>query len=72
MGQKYVEQSMLKISSRNEQHETDIFNGKWQVSGITQPAELCDEGFNWKNILTLKVEDNKFDRKVREALEIQF
>ena len=53
-GKKHVGESKLKISSRAEQHETDIFNGKWQISGITQHAELCDEGFDWENISTLK------------------
>ena len=30
------------------------------------------KGFDWENTSTLKVEDRRFDRKVREALEIQF
>ena len=34
-------------------------------------AKTCKEGFDWENTSTLKIEDSRFDRKVREALEIQ-
>ena len=70
-GKKYVGETKLKISSRAEQHKMDIFNKKWTTSGITQHAEICKEGYDWENVYTLKIEDNRFDRKVREALEIQ-
>ena len=33
--------------------------------------QSCDAEFDWKNLKTMKVEERKFDRKVREALEIQ-
>ena len=70
-GKKYVGETKLKISSRAEQHKMDIFNKKWTTSGITQHAEICKEGYDWENVYTLKIEDNRFDRKMRESLEIQ-
>ena len=40
---------------------------KWDTSGISFHANTCKEGFDWDNVKTMKI-----DRKVREALEIQF
>ena len=41
-------------------------------AGVSFHAKTCKEGFDWENTSTLKIEDRRFDRKVREALEIQF
>ena len=35
-------------------------------------AESCERGYKWENIKVLKIEGNRFDRKVCEALEIQY
>ena len=35
-------------------------------------ANTCKEEFDWEKTSTLKIEDRRFDRKVREALEIRF
>ena len=39
-------------------------------SGVASHSRLCKE-VEWEKIETLKVERHRFDRKVREALEIQ-
>ena len=34
-------------------------------------SQICSAGFDWENVKTLKVEERRFERKVREPLEIQ-
>ena len=35
-------------------------------------TEISDKGIEWESLTTLKVKNNKFDRKVQEALGIQY
>ena len=69
---RYVGETKLKVSTRIKQHERTIKDKKWDSSGVSFHAKTCKEGFDWENTSTLKIEDRRFDRKVREALEIQF
>ena len=69
---RYVGETKLKVSTRIQQHEKTIRDEKWDSSGVSFHAKTCKEGFDWDNVSTLKIEDRRFDRKVREALEIQF
>ena len=55
-----------------KQHKKNVEDEKWDLSGITNHAKICKEGMKWDDASLLKMEENKFDRKVREALEIQF
>ena len=72
-GSKYDgETSLIKVSTRLEQHQKSITDRKWDFSGISNHAQSCKKGFEWDRSSTLKVEDMKFDRKVREALQIPF
>ena len=66
---RYVGETKLKVSTRVKQHEKSVKDKKW---GVSFHAKTCKEGFDWDNVKTIKIEDRKFDRKVREALEIQF
>ena len=68
---RYVGETKLKVSTRIKQHERTIKDKKWDSSGVSFHAKTCKEGFDWENTSTLKIEDRRFDRKVREALEIQ-
>ena len=54
-----------------EQHKKSIQDEKWDLTGISNHAKVCKQGFEWENTKTLTVEQKKFQRKVREALEIQ-
>ena len=67
---RYVGETKLKISTRIKQHEETIKYKKWDSSGVFFHAKICKEGFNWENTSTLKIEDRRFDHKVRETLEI--
>lgn len=71
-GKKYVGETSMKVSTRLEQHKKSIQDKKWDLTGISNHAQTCQQGFRWNDVDVLKVEDRKFDRKVREALEIQF
>ena len=48
-----------------------IESGKWDKTGLSTHAKNCHGQIDWNGVKTLKTESNKFDRKVREALEIQ-
>ena len=72
-GKSYVGETKLKISSRIAQHQQCTWEGKWDRSAVAEHSKNCHGYFDWlskKN--TLKVESKDFDRKVREALEIQY
>ena len=71
-GKKYVGETSLKVSTRVAQHRKNVEDERWDISGITNHAKDCKEGLNWEDAKLLKNEENRFDRKVREALEIQF
>ena len=71
-GKKYVGETGLKVSTRVNQHKKNVIDRKWDVSGITNHARTCKQGFKWDEASLLRIEEKKFDRKVREALEIQF
>ena len=40
-------------------------------TGVSEHALKCHGQIDWNNAKVLKVENHKFSRKVREALEIQ-
>ena len=63
---------MVVVSTCIKQHKQTIKDKKWDSSGVSFHAKTCKKEFNWENTLTLKIEDRRFDRKLREALEIQF
>ena len=70
-GKKYVGETSLKVSTRMEQHKKTIRDEKWDLTGISSHSQICKAGFDWENVKTLKVDERRFERKVREALEIQ-
>ena len=71
-GKRYVGETKLKTYNRLEQHKDYIKKKAWDSSGISFHAKDCKIGIDWENSKILKIENKRFDRKVREALEIQF
>ena len=67
----YIGETKIQIRSRNLQHQENTRKEKWDQSGVVSHSRLC-EGVNWNEIETVCVERNRFNRKVREALEIQY
>ena len=61
----------MKVSTRSMQHQVYISKGKWENSGITSHSNRCYGEVQFDKTETVKVIYNRFDRKVREAFEIQ-
>ena len=68
---RYIGETKLQIRTRTQQHQKSLNEGKHHQSAIATHIKFCTEEINWEKTKTLKVETKKFDRKVREALEIQ-
>ena len=69
----YIGETKLQVRTRVKQHEENVFKGNWDKSALATHAKTCTNGsIDWNNIETVKVENNTFNRKVREALEIQY
>ena len=67
----YIGETKVKINTRAEQHKGYIEKGQWTKSGCAAHARICEGPIKFDEIETTKVVSNRFDRKVREALEIQ-
>ena len=66
----YIGETKMQIRTRNDQHQDSMKKEQWENSGAAAHSRTCN-GIQWNNIETLKVEKKRFDRKVRETLEIQ-
>ena len=60
-----------KVNSRTKQHEADVEKQRWDNSAIAMHSKNCKGRIEFENTETVAVETNKFNRTVREALEIQ-
>lgn len=66
----YIGQTKIQIRSRNKQHQESARKRQWENSGAAAHSKDCD-GIQWGETTTLKRENKRFEREVREALEIQ-
>ena len=66
----YIGETKLQTRTRIKDRKGYIAKEKWDESGVSSHSKLCKD-VEWNEIETSKVERNRFDRKVREALEIQ-
>ena len=72
-GKTYIGETRKQISTRLKEHKKCIDNQKWEQSAVADHCHNCDKNINWENnTKTLSIENNNFQRKVREALEIQY
>ena len=55
---------VAEVLTRIIQHQKFITDEKWDTRGVS-------DAFCWTETKLLKTEEGKFERKVREALEIQ-
>ena len=67
----YIGQTKARICTRIGQHKGYVEKGQWARSGIASHAQTCEESPLFDQATTIKQESNRFDRCVREALEIQ-
>ena len=68
----YTGETKLKICTRGQQHQKNVRQNIIDNSGIVNHSRKCNKGIDWEEMRTLKIESNRFERKVREALEIQY
>ena len=66
----YYGESKNKILTRSIEHQQNSMKGNWEKSGATEHCLKCHGQFNWLHYSTIKVEPKYYDRKIREALEI--
>ena len=67
----YRGETKKKISSRTKEHQKNTEKREWSKSALALHSKDCNGDIQFDNTETVKVIYNKFDRKVREALEIQ-
>ena len=67
----YIGETRLKICTRTDQHKAYIEKEQWSNSGCASHSRYCEGVIKFEETETVKVIYNKFDRKVREALEIE-
>ena len=53
------------------EHETYIAKEEWKKSGVALHSRLCSGNIEFEKAKTVAVISNKFERKIRETLEIQ-
>ena len=70
-GKYYIGETKLQVSTRIKQHQKNSFLGNTAHSGLCQHDSLCEGEIQWEEAETIKVEGRYYERKIREALEIQ-
>jgi hypothetical protein len=67
----YRGESKKKVSTRLEEHKKNVEKDEYEKSGVALHSKNCPGEIKFEDAETVTVIHNKFDRKVRETLEIQ-
>ena len=67
----YRGETKKRISTRLEEHKTYIEKEEWRKSGVALHSRQCNGKIEFEKAKTVAIISNKFERKVRETLEIQ-
>ncbi len=67
----YRGETKKKIDTRLGEHETNVAKEEYEKSGVALHSKNCPGEINFEEAETVAVVHNKFNRKVRETLEIQ-
>ena len=67
----YIGETKKRVTTRIAQHERDIFNGRWQMSGAYEHAKTCYQGFRYEEAETLNVERFYLNRRDTHTVEIR-
>ena len=70
-GKTYIGETKLQVSTRIKQHQKNSFLGNTGHSGLCSHDYVCDGEILWDEAEMIKVEARYYERKIREALEIQ-
>ena len=71
MCQPYVGETKIQIRNRTLQHQDCVEKNNITQSALAFHRKSCQAPIDWDEVITLKDESRRFERKVREALEIQ-
>ena len=69
--QPYVGETKIQIRNRTSQHQDCVNKNNVAQSALAFHRKSCHASIDWDGVTTLKIESRRFERKVREALEIQ-
>ncbi|XP_065654604.1 uncharacterized protein LOC136081230 [Hydra vulgaris] len=69
---KYIGETKMQIRTRMQQHKNSTIGNKTERSALATHMRHCTQQINWDSCRTLKVDAKKFDRKIRETLEIHY
>ena len=67
----YRGETKKRTLTRIEQHRTNTEKEEWTKSAVALHSKDCNDRIEFENAKTVAVVRKKFDRKVRESLEIQ-
>ncbi|XP_065677390.1 uncharacterized protein LOC136092772 [Hydra vulgaris] len=67
----YIGETKMQVNTQMHQHQKSINENKPNQTVLAYHKTFCKENIIWEKTRTLKVENKKFERKIREALEIQ-
>ena len=52
----YIGETKMRVRTHIQQHEKDIFNGRWAMSGAAEHAKLFSQGFKYEDAAIVSVE----------------
>ena len=67
----YRGETKKRVSTRLGEHRTYIEKAEWKKSGVALHSNQCSGKIEFEKAKTVAVINNKFERKIRETLEIQ-
>ena len=67
----YRGETKKRISTRLNEHKNNIDKEEWEKSAVALHSKECNGRIEFENAKTVAIINNKFERKVRETLEIQ-
>ena len=67
----YRGETKKRTSTRIEEHRTNLQKEEWGKSAVARHSKDCNGRIQFENAKTVAVVHKKFERKVRESLEIQ-
>ena len=67
----YRGETKMRVSTRSTQHEDSIKKERWIIQEFAHTLRIAIGEIKFQGTETVNVIYNRFDRKVREALEIQ-
>ena len=67
---KHIGESKKRVLTRRIEHQQDSMSGKWESSGAPEHTKECHGQFDWLHPKTVRISPYMYERKIREALEI--